>query len=202
MSDPYVYPGTDVLINKRNIRKAADLERLERAMSRKRAAEALPQVPITYEGYKAIHRHMFQDVYHWAGEARTVSLTKGGTFFGPPDHVDTEMQKRFELIARESKLKGMRRAEFAKRAAEHIGEINAIHPFREGNGRAQRQFLKVLAQQAGHKLDLKRIMPEAWHYASVQGFPGKHEAMEKVIRSAIVERPRIRTRSRDEGRGR
>lgn len=202
MSDPYVYPGTDVLINKRNIRNADTLECFERTMSRRRMREPLQEIPLTYEGYKAIHKHIFQDVFHWAGKPRTVSLTKGGTFFGPPDHVDTEMQKRFELIARESKLKGMRRAEFAKRAAEHIGEINAIHPFREGNGRAQRQFLKLLAQQAGHKLDLKRIMPEAWHYASVQGFHGKHDAMEKVIRSAIVEMPRIRTRSRDEGRGR
>lgn len=202
MSDPYVYPGTDVLINKRNIRDADKLERFERLMSTKRMEEAFPPVPMTYEGYKAIHRHMFQDVYHWAGQSRTVSLAKGGTFFGPPDHVDTEMKKLFELIQKENKLKCLRKAEFAKRAAEHIGEINAIHPFREGNGRAQRQFLKVLAQQAGHKLDLQRITPEAWHQASVQGFHGKHDAMEKVIRSAIVERPRVRFRSRDEGRER
>nr|WP_281721365.1 Fic family protein [Nitrosomonas nitrosa] len=202
MSDPNVYPGTDVFINKRNIHDADKLERFECLMSTKRMEEALPPVPMSYEGYKAIHRHMFQDVYHWEGEARTVSLAKDDTFFGPPDHVDTEMQKRFEVIARGSKLKGMRRAGFAKHAAEHIEEISAIHPLREGNGRAQRQFLKLLAQQAGHKLDLKRIMPEAWHHASVQGFHGKHDAMEKVIRSAIVERPRIKTRSRDEGRER
>lgn len=200
MSDPYVYPGTDVLNNKRNIREADKLERFERIMSMKRMQEPLPDIPMTYEGYKAIHKHIFQDVYHWAGESRTVSMAKGGTFFGPPDHVDTEMKKRFEMIKKENKLKGLRRAEFAKRAAEHIGEINAIHPFREGNGRAQRQFLKILARQAGHKLDLQRIAPETWHQASVQGFQGKHDDMEKLIRSAIIEPARVR--SRDEGRER
>lgn len=202
MSDPYVYPGTDVLINKRNIRDADILERFERVMSRRRAREPLGEFPITYEGYKAIHKHIFQDVYHWAGESRTVSLARGSTFFGPPDHVDTEMKKRFDLIQKENKLKGLRKAEFAKRAAEHIGEINAIHPFREGNGRAQRHFLKILARQASHKLDLQRITPEAWHQASVQGFHGKHSAMEQVIRKAIIEPPRLRSRSRDEGRER
>lgn len=201
MSDPYVYPGTEILINKRNIRNAELLERFERLMSTKRMEESSPDIPMTYEGYKAIHKHIFQDVYEWAGKARTVSLAKGATFFGPPDHVDTEMKKRFELIQKENKLRGLRREEFAKRAAEHLSEINAVHPFREGNGRAQRQFLKVLAQQAGHKLDLQRIKPEVWHQASVEGFQGKYACMEKVIHGSIVE-PRIRSRSREEGRGR
>jgi len=202
MSDPYVYPGTDVLINKRNIRNADALERFERLMSTKRMEESLPDISLTYDGYKAIHKHIFQDVYHWAGESRTVSMAKGRTFFGPPDHVDTEMKKRFEMIQKENRLKGLRKAAFAKRAAEHIGEINAIHPFREGNGRSQRQFLKVLARQAGHKLNLQRITPETWHQASVQGFQGKHDAMEKLIRSAIIEPARVRSRSRDEARER
>lgn len=202
MSDPYVYPGTDVLINKRNIRDADKLERFERLMSTRRMEEQLPDISMTYEGYKAIHKHLFQDVYHWAGQSRTVSLAKGRTFFGPPDHVDTEMKKRFELIQKENRLKGLRKADFAKRAAEHLGEINAIHPFREGNGRAQRHFLKLLARQAGHKLDLQRITPEPWHHASVNSFHGKHDALEKIIRGAIVEPVRERARSRDEGRGR
>lgn len=201
MTDPYVYPGTSVLVNRKNIRDGAELERYERLMSRGRAAEPLTDIPISYEGYRSIHKHIFQDVYEWAGKSRTVSLAKGTTFFGPPDHVDTEMKKRFELIQKENRLRGLRRAEFAKRAAEHLSEINAVHPFREGNGRAQRQFLKILAQQAGHKLDLQRIKPEVWHQASVEGFQGKYAGMEKVIHGAIVE-PRIRSRPREEGRGR
>ncbi|MDH5641035.1 MAG: Fic family protein [Nitrospira sp.] len=202
MSDPYVYPGTDVLINKRNIRDADALERFERVMSRRRAREPLFDLPITYEGYRAVHKHLFQDVYHWAGQSRTVSLAKGATFFGPPDFVESEMKKRFDLLEKERTLKGLRKADFAKRAAEHLGEINAIHPFREGNGRAQRYFLKLLARQAGHKLDLQRIKPEPWHQASVHSFHGKHEALEKIIRGAIVEPVRLRSRTRADGRER
>ncbi|MGE0269582.1 MAG: Fic/DOC family protein [Candidatus Omnitrophota bacterium] len=202
MSDPYVYPGTDVLINKRNIRDADKLERFERLMSMKRLQEPLPDFPMTYEGYKALHKHIFQDVYHWAGQSRTVSMGKGGTFFGPPDHVDTEMKKRFALIAKENNLKNLSAHAFAKRAAEHLSEINAIHPFREGNGRAQRLFLKALARQAGHKISLQRIQPGQWHQASVEGFKGNHNLMQHVIRDAIADRPRLRTRTRDEGRGR
>lgn len=202
MSDPYVYPGTDILINKRNIRDADKLESFERVMSRRRAREPLDDFPITYEGYKAIHKHLFQDVYPWAGQSRTVSLAKGGTFFGPPDYVDSEMKKRFDLLKKERNLKGLRKADFSKRAAEHIGEINAIHPFREGNGRTQRLFLKLLARQAGHKLDLQRITPEPWHQASVQGFRGNHAPMQKLIGSAIVEPVRQKSHTRDEGRER
>lgn len=71
-------------------------------MSTKRMEESLPEIPLTYEGYKAIHKHIFQDV-HWAGKPRTVSLANGGTFFGPPEHVDSEMKKRFDAIAKENK---------------------------------------------------------------------------------------------------
>lgn len=202
MTDPYVYPDTDVLINKRNIRDFDNLQAFERLMSRKRFRQPLPEIPLTYKGYKAIHRHIFQDVYEWAGKSRTVSLAKGQTFFGPPDHVDTEMKKRFELLKKENNLKNLNREAFAKRAAEHLNEINAVHPFREGNGRAQRLFLKELARQAGHTINLERIKPEPWHEASVKGFSQDHKAMENLIQGAIVERTRFKVRSKDHERER
>ena len=78
-------------------------------------------------------------------------------------------------------------AQFAERAGEHLSELNAIHPFREGNGRAQRAFLVVLAEQAGHKIDLQRIDPIAWNEASKQSFSTADPApMREVILGSIV----------------
>jgi cell filamentation protein len=70
MADPYVYPGTNVLINKEGIRDKAELDQFERVMTAVRLREGVPEVALTTDGYRAIHRHIFQEVYRWAGEFR------------------------------------------------------------------------------------------------------------------------------------
>jgi len=81
MDNPYLYPGTNVLRNKENIRDKAELEEFERRAARSRA-ETLPHdLPITADGYREIHRYLFQDVYDWAGKDRTVDIAGHGTFF-------------------------------------------------------------------------------------------------------------------------
>ena len=122
--------------------------------------ETLPDdTPITAEGYREIHRYIFQDVYDWAGKTRTVDLAKNDDLFCLAAYVDQELAKRFEAIRTEGGLRGLSAESFAARAADHISELNAIHPFREGNGRTQRAFLFVLGRQAGHEVDIVRIEP-------------------------------------------
>ncbi|GJL80346.1 MAG: putative adenosine monophosphate-protein transferase y4lH [Nitrospinaceae bacterium] len=198
MSDPYVYPGTDILINKPGIRNKEELDRFERMMTRARLAEPLPEVPMSYIGYKTLHHHIFQDVFDWAGKSRTVSLAKGNTFFGPPIYVDSEMTKRFRLLTDENHLKGLRLEAFASRAAEHLNEINAIHPFREGNGRTQRLFLEVLANQAGYQVRSKDIHPGPWNEASIKGFDGDHRPLAVIIRAAIFTHSHSRLTDREQ----
>ena len=140
MSDPYVYPGTDVLINKAGIRDREKLEQFERLVTAQRMLQPRPPTPITYDGYKDIHRHVFQDVYDWAGQPRTVDISKGNSYFGRTQYVDAEMTKQFALIQAENRVQLQRREHFVERAAEHVGELNAIHPFREGNGRTVRRL--------------------------------------------------------------
>jgi cell filamentation protein len=89
MADPYVYPGTQVLINKEDIRDAEELAVFERVMSAQRMSEQLPAVEISAAGYRALHRHLFQDVYEWAGEPRTVALAKGSSMFCRPPEFDS-----------------------------------------------------------------------------------------------------------------
>ncbi len=87
--------------------------------------------------------------------------------FCKAEFIAAEMDKRFAAINGENNLRGLDAATFAARAAEHIGELNAIHPFLDGNGRALRAFLENLAEQAGHHIDLARVDPQAWNVSGV-----------------------------------
>jgi cell filamentation protein len=150
--------------------------------------ETLPNdIPISADGYRAIHRYIFQDVYEWAGQDRTLDIAKSNSYFCRAEFIASELAKRFETIRRENGLRGLDADRFADRAAEHISELNAIHPFREGNGRVQRAFLEVLGRQAGHEVDLARIDPEAWNDAAIEGFrTGDYTLMREVIAAALV----------------
>ncbi|GJL52241.1 MAG: putative adenosine monophosphate-protein transferase y4lH [Nitrospirales bacterium] len=202
MNDPYVYPGTTILKNNADLRTQEELDRYERMMTFARLAEPLPDIPITYEGYKALHHHIFQDVFDWAGHSRTVALAKGNTFFGPPRYVDSEMTKRFQSINEQHNLQGLTPEGFASSAALHLNEINAIHPFREGNGRTQRLFLEALAAQAAHPIRAKDLHPESWHAASIQGFDGHHQLLSSLLLSAIHEYARTHEGPHDQERER
>jgi cell filamentation protein, protein adenylyltransferase len=186
MSDPYLYPGTDVLRNKEGIRDARELEAFERMATANRMETLPDDIPITAEGYREIHRRIFQDVYDWAGAIRTVDIAKGDDLFCLAPFIDQELAKRFQAIRAQGNLRGLSAAEFATLAADHPSELNAIHPFREGNGRTQRAFLFVLARQAGHEVDIGRIDPRTWNDASRESFrSGDSRPLRNVVAAAI-----------------
>jgi cell filamentation protein len=91
MIDPYLYPGTDVLRNKENIRDARELQAFERMATASRMETLLDDTPITAEGYCEIHRYIFQDVYDWAGEVRTVDIAKSDGLFCLAPYIDQEL---------------------------------------------------------------------------------------------------------------
>jgi len=185
--DPYVYPGTDVLINKEAIRDYATLEATERVLTANRM-EFLPDaVPLTYAGYRRLHRHLFEPIYAWAGKQRTVNIAKGNDMFCLVPHIAAQMEQRFALIRAESGLRELDRRTFANRTAEHACELNAIHPFRDGNGRTLRAFLEVLALRTGHRLALHRIDPKAWNEASIASFrTATYGDMERVLLDILI----------------
>jgi cell filamentation protein len=189
MTDPYVYSGTEVLINKEGIRDQEELEGFERVMTAARL-EALPtMVPLTEDGYKQLHRHIFQDVYDWAGDYRTVNIAKGGHMFCLVPYIADQMRQRFAIIQAESGLTPPAREAFVSRASEHVSELNAIHPFREGNGRTLRAFLECLADHAGLSVALECIEPDAWMDASIRGLrDADYAAMRQVVDRAVVAR--------------
>ena len=187
MTDPYVYSGTEVLIDKEGIRDQGELDAFERVMTAARMETLPPQTPLTEEGYRRLHRTIFQDVYDWAGEYRTVNIAKGGHMVCLVPYIGDQMRQRFAAIQADNGLNLSSREGSIGQAAEHISEINAIHPFRDGNGRTLRAFLECLAADAGHGVELQRIDPDAWIDASVRGFrDGDYEPMRRVIDRAVA----------------
>lgn len=164
-----------------------ELEKREAALVAARDYEIAtgygPKGQFDAEQLKAIHRHLFQDVYEWAGHTRDekVALSDGTVATAPLlQKVDGNRFTRGPLIPhaleriattlRESNyLRGLSREEFAPHAADLMLEINGVHPFREGNGRAQRVFMRELAKGAGHKLNFSVVTRERMIQASIAG---------------------------------
>jgi cell filamentation protein len=183
--DPYCYPGTTVLINRLGFRNQSRLDAFEAEVTAERAAQALPAGRLSYTHYRAIHRHLFGDVYAWAGRPRTVRISKDGSTFCYPEHIDREMRRLFAALSRARHHQGLNGPTFAAKAAHFPAELNAIHPFREGNGRTQLSFLIVLAERADHPMNLKRLDPKAMLKATIASFDGNEEPLVSLIAELI-----------------
>jgi cell filamentation protein len=181
IDDPYCYPGTTVLKNKLGLKKQAELDKFEAEISLERSSVPLPAGKLTYPHYCAIHRHLFQDVYTWAGKPRTVRISKGGSMFCYPESIDREMKKLFKQLVESKYFKGLSARKFADAAAHFLAELNAIHTFREGNGRTQLSFLILLAERAGHPINLKKMDPEAIMQAVIASFNGAEKPLADLI---------------------
>jgi cell filamentation protein len=185
VEDPYCYPGTTVLKNKLKLKTQEELDAFEAEITAQRADEPLPTGKLTYPHYRAIHKHLFQDVYDWAGKVRTVRISKGGSMFCYPESIDREMSKLFGTLAGQKHLKGTTSDEFAMKAAHLLADLNAIHPFREGNGRAQLIFLTLLAETAGHPLAMERLDPDQVMQAMIDSFGGDENPLATLIRGLV-----------------
>jgi cell filamentation protein len=183
--DPYVYPGTRILKNKLDIRDAETLDFAERRFSTFRARQGIPQGDFDLRHLKAIHHHLLQDIYDWAGKIRTVEISKGESQFQFRQYIETGMADVHGRLVRAGFLRHMDRSAFAAEAARIIGDVNYVHPFREGNGRTQLQYLKQLANQAGHRLDLTKIDPAGWIEASKQAHHSRYDLMAGIIDKAL-----------------
>ena len=168
-SDPYLYPGTNVL---QNLRGLTDPELLECFEARRTHQRILELIDNPFAGrfdvahLKAIHRYIFQDVYEWAGQFRTVNISKGGHLFGLATFLEPSLQQILTKLAAENHLVELDADIFAVRAAYFLGELNAAHPFREGNGRAQREFIRELGLKADHYIDWRATTTEEMIEAS------------------------------------
>ncbi|MEC8195343.1 MAG: Fic family protein, partial [Pseudomonadota bacterium] len=136
MSDEaYCYPPDfTVLKDALRITDQEQLDRFERRMVRQRSSEDFPTGDFDLTHLCAIHRHLFQDVYDWAGQVRTVEISKGGSQFQPMAYIETGMADVHRRIVGQDYLRGFSSDEFATQTGHIIGDVNYVHPFREGNG--------------------------------------------------------------------
>lgn len=170
--DPYCYSGTHVLKNKAKLRDADLLRDFELEMTVLRSHEALPEGDFDPAHYRAIHRHLFQDVYRWAGKYREARMAKGGNAFCFPEFIEAESARLFDRLAQPPFNAGASREAFIEAASDFLAELNAIHCFRDGNGRTQLTFMHLLAGRAGHSLELERVKQGTFLPAMIASFDG------------------------------
>lgn len=168
--DDYFIPGTETLRNKLgdDVHPHGEpdpdrLKRAEEALTANRIQELVAhpvEGAFDYEHMKAIHRHIFQDVYDWAGEERVGgAMFKDGHMYYPAASIAADAKKQYDALAREDHLRGLPLDAFLDRFAEYWGELNVIHSFREGNTRTQFVFFTELARHAGYDLDPEPFRP-------------------------------------------
>jgi len=183
--DPYCYKNTFVLKNRANLRDARRLQAFELEISSLRAEEPLPDGRFGPAHYKAVHRHLFGDVYAWAGKYRTVRTAKGGNVFCYPEHIDAQMRSLFPKLRHRSFAGSASQRDFLRAAALFLAELNAIHAFREGNGRAQLAFMRLLSVRANHPFDFTKLRPKAFLAAMIESFNGETRPLEAELKRLL-----------------
>ena len=176
-ADPACYPGTEILINLYDVQDAEKLEALENEAVARRSLDLPHFERLDTTDYCALHRHLFGDVYGWAGEYRTVLTAKGGSRFAQPIYIRPQMKVAFERLLRPELLPGGDPDAFIVQAAEFLGDVNHIHPFREGNGRTQLIFLRLIGQRAGHLFRSENVEPEEFLKAMIESYHGRMDAL-------------------------
>ena len=185
VDDTYCYPGTTVLRNRLDIRAQDKLDEYVALITFQRAAEPFPEGRLDYDHCLAIHHHLFQDVFDWAGKLRTVRISKQGNPFCYPENIDREMRRVFAELSQANHLRDLDAETFARKAAHVLAELNAIHPFREGNGRTQNTFLTFLAEHAGYPLDLERLNRPEMMRVMIASFGGDEEPLTRLVRQLM-----------------
>lgn len=184
--DPACYPGTDVLVNKLDIRDADLLAEAEAAFAAT-AAESIQfsGPPYSLQYLCRIHRQLFEEVYDWAGEIRRVDVSKGTTRFCTAARIEPEADRIFADLDRAGSFVGLDRPELVRRAAALYDDLNVIHPFREGNGRAQRMFFEHLILSCGFEISWLGVEATEWINACVAAYSGNGSELEAIFDRCI-----------------
>ena len=168
--DPYCYPGSSVLRNLLNIEDDTELANAEQEIT-EFAVEGIDFEPPPYDFdyFRKIHRLIFEDIYEWAGKVRTIDMSKGDTRFCTCSRIAPETDKIFQAFAEADYYQHYDRENFVNAIAELYVELNMAHPFREGNGRAQRMLFEHIIINAGYEFDLESVTQPEWIDANIAG---------------------------------
>ena len=180
----YCYPNSNVLVNKFDVRVADALFKIENDITIYKLF-ILRQKGITgnfdVAHFVSIHKFIFEDIYPFAGLYRSENIAKDNFMFANWEFIEDNMNSIFGELKRENYLKGLTKEEFAKRLTYYMSELNVLHPFREGNGRTTREFIRN-----GYNLDLSRFKAEDILNASIESVVDV-DNLEEIIFNSLVE---------------
>ena len=185
--DPYVDPETGLLRNRLGVTDARTLTRTEADIARLATATiARNPIPGAYDlrHLCAFHRAIFGRIYPWAGELRTVAIAKTDLFC-LPQFIESYAAEVFGNLAAEGHLRGLHQSAFVDRLAHFLADVNSLHPFREGNGRAQRAFFGQLARDAGYVLTWAGLDAKANTTASIAAMRGDESPLRDLLTNAV-----------------
>lgn len=190
MSDTiYCYPDSNTLINKLNITNAETLQHAEIEHTSNRLFELQNNSMKGNFDFKhlcKIHHHIFQDLYEWAGKPRTVNIGKGNLFC-LVQNIDYYANSIFERYYKDCMAAGNDKDRFIQVFADHYADLNALHPFREGNGRSQREFARQLCLKCGYVFDLTKTKHEVMLSASILSFDkGDNSGLENIFKNTVI----------------
>ena len=170
----YCYENTDILKNKLNIKDKEKLYDYERKI-------VLTKLFILRQE-EIIGKF---DIYNFAGLFRSENIAKGNFRFAEWEYIEQELIKLLEELKAENYLKGLTKQELAKKLAYYMAELNVLHPFREGNGRAIREFIRELAMKNGYELDLTKTTPTNMLNACIESVVDTSE-LEEILYKCLV----------------
>ena len=167
----YCYKGTNTLVNKLNIKDPISLGNYETSVVALKLM-ALNKKGITgnfdIEHFVSIHKFLFEDIYTFAGLFRNENIAKDYFQFAEWEYIESELTRLLNELKNESFLLGLSKEEISKRLAYYWAELNVLHPFREGNGRTTREFLRQLALKNHYILNLQNVDSKALLDASIK----------------------------------
>ena len=179
----YCYPDTDILINRLDLKDNAILQKYEAKITAAKLL-ALRQKGIIGEfdskHIRDIHKYLFEDIYPFAGNFRTENIGKGVFRFAEWQYIESELDNLLKKLKEENYLANYSQEMLAEKLAYYISELNVLHPFREGNGRTIREFIRELALKNGYILNLKKVNPKDFFNASVKSIVDTND-LEKLI---------------------
>ena len=179
----YCYEGTNTLVNKLNIKDSIALENYETSVVGLKLM-ALNKEGITgnfdVKHFISIHKFLFEDIYPFAGLFRTENIAKDYFQFAEWEYIESELTRLLNELKNENFLLGLSKDEMAKRLAYYWAELNVLHPFREGNGRTTREFLRQLALKSHYILNLQNVDSKALFDASIKSIIDTSE-LEKLL---------------------
>lgn len=185
--DYYCYPDSSVLKNELGIKNEKELARAEREITSLKIAK-LDSEPLdgelNFDYVKRIHKYLFKGIYEWAGETRRTDISKGNIFC-QHELIEVNAEALFDQLKSEKFLVGLSKNNIAARLAYYLGDLNTIHPFREGNGRVQRIFIRELASRAGFLVNFDGVTPKEMIEASDAAFHHNYEPLETIIAKSI-----------------